>query len=623
MQTFQKRIAKEDIIALLGSMIYATQLWLYTHTVYSRLDESAYLYKGYLFATGVYRPFQDFGPWTNKAPLSFLIPGYIQVIFGAGLRPPRYFSVFLALLALFGLWLTARRLGGKKWGAIVVWIFVITPALAKLYSPAISQGLVAFMLVWVLALSLGGDRPIWQLTLSAILAGIILLTRQNMVLVLPLLLLYIFWQYGAKAGIYSSIGGISVVIIGHLIWYPEILELWIPWLNMPGIPKFVHTLITSAYSPPTANTGKGSGSFSPTNISRYLAFFQAFRFFSILLISFVASIFLWAGKKKKWKRESAFKDSVFLIVLFSVLFLMHAWASVGRNYCVYCFHLYLGFFIVIPLFLLVISYPSWKKSVPQYLYPILILLILIITTGIGLSASNELGNPILDMQIPRIKEGQILAGSTDIMTTLSNKFQLEKKEARFYTSAGVGFSVGIIFILAIIGINLTFLRKRNYNFGYLLIFSFFIFSIIASPIITGDEKKLNYPYGDVIAAHEEAGAYLSEYIPSQSTVYWWGGTNMLPLIYIPGGVKIYPAQLNLYNNFQIGGDPLAVNRRGYWNEELRQKWIAEAEYIVIIDYLYEDKWIEILNPEEFEAHPPSTALLDDRKNSFLRVFRRK
>ena len=618
LQKFQRKIAKEDFIALLGSIIYATQLWLYTHSVYSRLDESAYLYKGYLFATGVYRPFQEFGPWTNKAPLSFLIPGYIQAIFSPGLRSPRYFSVFLALLALFGLWLTARRLGGKKWGAIVIWIFVLSPASAKLYSPAISQGLVAFMLVWVLALSLGGDRPLWQLMLSAMLAGVMILTRQNMVLVLPILLLYIFWQYGAKAGIYSSIAGIAVVIIGHLIWWPQILELWRPWS-----PQFLRPYLTSLYLPPNANSGKGSGSFSPSNISRYLAFFQPFCLFSVFLISFITSLFLWAGRKKKWKNEGAYKDSVFLVILFSVLFLMHAWASIGQNYCVYCFHVYLGFFIIIPLLLLIISYPSWKKSVPKYLYPMLILLILIITTGIGFSASNELGNPILAMQIPRIKEGQILAGSTDIMTTLANKFQLERKEARFYTSAGAGFSVGIFFIFSVIGINLTLLRKKNYNFGYLLIFSFLIFSVIASPIITGDEKKTSYPYGDIIAAHEEAGAYLSEYIPSQSTVYWWGGTNMLPLIYIPGGVKIYPAQLNLYNNFKIGGDPLAVSRRGFWNEELKQKWIAEAEYIVIIDYLYKDKWIEILNPEQFEAYPPSTILLDDRESSFLRIFRRK
>ena len=54
-------------------------------------DESMYLYKGYLFATGRYQPFEDFGPWTNQLPVSFLIPGYIQKWFGPGMRTGRMY----------------------------------------------------------------------------------------------------------------------------------------------------------------------------------------------------------------------------------------------------------------------------------------------------------------------------------------------------------------------------------------------------------------------------------------------------------------------------------------------------------------------------------------------------
>src|SRR3990172_8033653 len=85
-------------ITILGGLAYLSQSLVYAHTQFSLLDEGAYLYKGYLFATGQYRLYQDYGPWTNHMPLAFLIPGYVQVLFGPGLRTGRYLAVGLSLL---------------------------------------------------------------------------------------------------------------------------------------------------------------------------------------------------------------------------------------------------------------------------------------------------------------------------------------------------------------------------------------------------------------------------------------------------------------------------------------------------------------------------------------------
>ena len=84
-----------NILALSGGIAYSIQSWIYTHTLPSVLDEGNYLYKGYLFVSGEYQPYQDYGVWTNHMPLSFLIPGWVQVWFGPGLRTGRYFAVFL------------------------------------------------------------------------------------------------------------------------------------------------------------------------------------------------------------------------------------------------------------------------------------------------------------------------------------------------------------------------------------------------------------------------------------------------------------------------------------------------------------------------------------------------
>ena len=73
---FQKRalpIWAAEALALLGLAVYLIQSVLFAYNTVSNLDEGSYLLKGYLFATGQYRPFEA-GISTGKAPLSFLIP---------------------------------------------------------------------------------------------------------------------------------------------------------------------------------------------------------------------------------------------------------------------------------------------------------------------------------------------------------------------------------------------------------------------------------------------------------------------------------------------------------------------------------------------------------------------
>jgi hypothetical protein len=137
-KTFHKnnhlKIWLADILALIGGSAYFIQSWIYAHTQESILDEGAYLVKGYLFATGKYRPFQDYGPLTNHMPLSFLIPGWIQVLFQPGLRTGRYFSVILGVLMLAGIWIVSCRLGNEWWAALLIWLIVINEPLIRTYS---------------------------------------------------------------------------------------------------------------------------------------------------------------------------------------------------------------------------------------------------------------------------------------------------------------------------------------------------------------------------------------------------------------------------------------------------------------------------------------------------------
>ena len=91
------------VLAIVGGVVYSIQSLFYARILPTILDEGAYLIKGYLFATGRYIPYGDYGPWMNHMPLSFLIPGYVQAWFGPGIRTGRYFSIVLGVLMLIGL----------------------------------------------------------------------------------------------------------------------------------------------------------------------------------------------------------------------------------------------------------------------------------------------------------------------------------------------------------------------------------------------------------------------------------------------------------------------------------------------------------------------------------------
>ena len=122
-----------------GLIAFIVQAFDIARTKTSFLDEGLYVYKGWLFATGKYVPFEEYGLWTNHAILSFLIPGYIQKWFGPGLDVARYFMIFLSILTLLGLWIFAKRWGGKWWAAGAFWVMALNPAEIKVYTLALSE----------------------------------------------------------------------------------------------------------------------------------------------------------------------------------------------------------------------------------------------------------------------------------------------------------------------------------------------------------------------------------------------------------------------------------------------------------------------------------------------------
>ena len=163
-------------------------------------------------------------------PLSFLIPGWAQAIFGPG---SAHWALLLHLpgrrFAAGFMVGSTRRLGNRWWAVGALWAIALNPALIKMYSQAVSQVLAAAMIVWILALALGAERKAWQLWAGAALAGVLTLTRLNLSPVLLFLILYIWWQYGWRRALQAGLAGGVVVLIGHAVYWPNILRMWAFW----------------------------------------------------------------------------------------------------------------------------------------------------------------------------------------------------------------------------------------------------------------------------------------------------------------------------------------------------------------------------------------------------------
>ena len=211
----------------LGLIIYALKSWDIIHTVTSIVyDESGYMARGYLLATGKYWPYADYSIPLDHMPLSFLIPGYIQLLFGSGIRTGRYFSFGLGLVALVGLWIAARKLGGNWWAAAAIWIVALTPGWIESHSLGFSQVLILFFTTWAFVFFIGEKQKMGHIFLASFLMGLAGMTRLNMMPLAFLLILYVYWQHGKKLGTISLFGAIGSILILHIILWPGILRMW-------------------------------------------------------------------------------------------------------------------------------------------------------------------------------------------------------------------------------------------------------------------------------------------------------------------------------------------------------------------------------------------------------------
>lgn len=630
-----------EILTLAGVIVFAFQTWTYIRTQVSILDEGNYLIKGLLFVRGQYTIYQDYGPWSNHMPLSFYIPGFVQHIFGPGLRTGRYFAFVLGLLLLLGIWLVAQRWGGRWWAALSVWAMALNPALLKIYSTMSSQVLIAFLLVWVMVFVLSERRPLWQLLIGSALGGILLLTRLNLAPMLPVLLLYIFWQHGKRAGFWATITLVCVVVIGHAVFWPGILRMWATW-----IPAGIAPFLDAFQSPAGAHYWDPSIDMA----GRLTSFFLAFRYHFVAIVGVIATLLLWP-RKTDWQSQHHFRASLFLIVTFGLLFLAHFWVSIGAgissnsayssSYCVFCFPGYLAFFSFLGLFLIVIASPSWRREISWWRCLGIVLVILILPTSIGLTLRSYVSNEliayrtirtIMNWEVSRFSNFRIQPGTIELWGLIANRTGLDYQGVhsliRKNLITGIPMFIGALFgvgVLLTSWLGNLYLKKRgnlhNSSWCYLAIILFICIGFIFTPFWFFGGGYQDYDCeGDVLDSFDSVGQHLSNVIPDGALIYWKGGLSPAPLLYLDD-FRIFAPLFNGAYTLQENGDADALVKYGFWNADLARDWAEEATVILIEESRFGNGPAEnVIRSGKFNEIAPTPPQFPCRPDSKIHIY---
>jgi len=601
-----------ELLAGLAGILYFVQIVSFARYERSVLDEGNYIYKGWLFVTGQYIPYQDYGPWTNHAPLSFLIFGVVQLLFGPGLRTVRYFSVFVGCLFLLGMWLAAKRIAGRWIAALVILALALNTVQINIYSAAVTQVIVACMLAWILYLVSGEGRSLKELFAGAVLVAALILTRENFVLILPFVFIYVFWQHGKKAGFIVFSTTILIVLAVHIVYWPGIMKIWAQWLPQ----------VLLSFVPPTW-LFQGGGekidlveSSFPANLAM---FFRSVQLNFLAVFGALAVLLAWP--KGGLKRPAQFRIVIFLSAMFVFLYLVHGWAAFGKGYCPYCIINYVAFFFPIGLLLFVAFLPGITDRRPIFPAWLTGGLILLMCVGIGYSTYDIFGPSLASIKVPRISNFSFQPGTVELQFALANKFNLSHEFLISALPSGIGFLAGVL--LLVVGYIITRLVAKTSllsNTVYALIFITMLTGFVLSP--TPILGRMDVDTGcDAFAQYEQVGAELAQRIPPGSQVYWNGGRSPVPLLYLPD-IKIYPPQLNANHSFVRGGDTQKILMYGFWNEELDNKWFSEADIILVRDYEYMSMKASF-SPDIFTELGQTSPTFPCNSKTSIHIFKRK
>jgi hypothetical protein len=407
-----------------------------------------------------------------------------------------------------------------------------------------------------------------------------LLIRINLFPVLPLLVLYVFWEHGRKAGFASLIGGGLTVLIGHALFWPGILQMWAYWLPR-GLTPFLDN-----WRLPLGYVRTWNPEIDPAE--RLLSLAQTIRFNFTAVIGFLTVLLLWP-RKSDWKTKSDQRMAVFLVALFAALFFLHVWATLGKNYCVFCLSGYVMFFFITGLMLILLAALIWRKDLPVWRQVLSVILIIALTTGIGFGNFQDIDEKVLKARWVKalVKSISELPGYDWFSQLSDGKVGLSFAELRRLVPTLTGLLIGIAFLILILIVTWLLNKQRHrageqpYVFGYIAVIGFLLLGTVLTPTeLLGGGFHTYDCTGNVLETYKAAGTRLAELVPPGSTAYWEGGLTAAPLLYAPE-IRIFAPQINDGYSHYRNGDSDTLLRFGFWSNPIGKQWLDQADYALV------------------------------------------
>jgi hypothetical protein len=293
---------------------------------------------------------------------------------------------------------------------------------------------------------------------------------------------------------------------------------------------------------------------------------------------------------------------------------MHAWASLWKDYCTYCFSGYIGFFGMLSPLLLVVMADSLQKKPGLLRQSAIVGVVLALFTGIGYGSFEEIGYllrdrfiEIMNINLPRTKDffstWKFMPGTVTLQGLLENKLGIvidyfrDIEIYRRILPAVAGLLTGLIFLL-LVRFLLNVLKKRQHfqvRYAALLMVVFVVAGSLLAPsrVLGGGDYAYDCDI-DSLSAYEQTGRVLADMIPAGSRVYWDVDSSATSLLLYLPDVRIAPQQINGKFAYFVGGDTQDILRGGEWNDQAAAQWLEQADVIVVEKPALETGWQKIV-----------------------------
>ena len=201
-----------------------------------------------------------------------------------------------------------------------------------------------------------------------------------------------------------------------------------------------------------------------------------------------------------------------------------------------------------------------------------------------------------------------------------NKFGWSYELNKLILTPAAGALLGI-FILVFASLLYIGLRKKilfiNFTKTSLILLLFLSVVFLPTPLLGGEfSPKL---CNNIVQSYEAVAAEVQPIITPGSTVYYAGSYSPILMLYLPD-VNIFPQQYEVAYSHYIGGDSDTLERYGYWNDETAQRWLTEADFVIVEEKFLETFFMEYADPDQFDGVYHSRPVSDCDPDSEIFIF---